>query len=50
MTEEEKKLLENPQPPDDPDEHAEFQEWTYFENGKRVTVKRPNPKFRTNDT
>ena len=30
----------------DLDEFAEFEEWTYFENGKRVTVKRPNPRYK----
>jgi hypothetical protein len=40
-----KDLLANPQPPDDPDENNEFEEWIYFENGKRVTARRRNPKW-----
>jgi hypothetical protein len=32
--------------PDDPDENNEFEEWIYFENGKMITKRRPNPKFR----
>jgi hypothetical protein len=47
MTDEEcKRLLEHPQPPDDPDENAEFEELVYFENGRRVTVQRRNPRYR----
>jgi hypothetical protein len=34
------------EPPDDPDEEAEFEEWTYFENGKPIMIKRPNPKYK----
>ena len=32
--------------PDDPDENNEFEQWVYFENGKMITARRPNPKFR----
>jgi hypothetical protein len=44
--EEAKRLIEHPEPPDDPDENNEFEEWIYFENGKMIMAKRPNPKFR----
>jgi hypothetical protein len=44
--EEAKRLIENPEPPDDPDENNEFQEWIYFENGRQVTVRRRNPRAR----
>jgi hypothetical protein len=47
MTPEEiKAFLDHPEPPDDPDENAEFQEWIYIENGQRVTVRRPNPNYK----
>ena len=41
-----KDALSHPQPPDDPDEKAEFEFWTYFEKGRRVTVKRKNPNYK----
>jgi hypothetical protein len=40
-----RRALDNPQPPDDPDENNEFEEWIYFENGRQVTVRRKNPKW-----
>jgi hypothetical protein len=40
--------LRHPAPPDDPDEDAEFEEVVYFENGKRLTVRRPNSKLTRN--
>jgi hypothetical protein len=41
-----KDLIAHPQPPDDPDENAEFEEWRYFENGKWITVRRKNPRYK----
>lgn len=42
--------LIKPQPPDDPDENAEFQEWVFMENGKLVTVRRKNPNYKPPET
>jgi hypothetical protein len=44
-----KELISHPEPPDDPDKDAEFEEWTFFENGKPVTIRRPNPRYRADD-
>jgi hypothetical protein len=38
--------LQHPTPPEDPDENAEFEEIVYFENGRRHSARRPNPKFK----
>ena len=37
--------LRHPTPPDDLEEESDLEEWVYFENGKQVTVLRPNPNY-----
>ena len=45
MNDEWKRALDHPDPPDDPDAESEFEEIVFVENGKRLVVRRPNPRF-----